>query len=77
MPMSYGNEYKPRTIGYLREGHRLEQTYRVFKVSISTIRYWENQYDSAEGFAKKPLNRKLKKIDQKKLQAYVAEHPDA
>jgi len=75
--MSYGVDYKQRTIEYRREGHTLEQTHQVFKVSISTIRYWEKQYDSAEGFVKKPLNRKFKKIDPEKLHMYVAQHPDA
>ncbi len=35
--MSYPEEYRKRTIEYRQEGHTLEETKEVFKVSISTI----------------------------------------
>ena len=75
--MSYSTDYKHRTIEYRKEGNTLESTHQVFKVSISTIRKWEKQYDSEGGFKKKPLNRSFKKIDPEKLKAYLRQHPDA
>ena len=75
--MSYSVDYKRRTIEYRREGNTLEKTHHTFKVSISTIRKWEKQYDSAEGFVSKPRKRSFKKIDPKKLVEYVTQHPDS
>jgi len=75
--MSYGKDYKKSTIEYRREGNTLENTHRTFKVSISTIRKWEKQYDSGEGFCNKPRKRNFKKIDPRKLVEYVEQHPDA
>lgn len=75
--MSYGADYKKRTIEYRKEGNTLESTRKVFKVAVSTIRKWEKQYESEEGFAKKPLNRGFKKIDPQKLAEHVEQQPDA
>jgi len=41
--MSYPVKYRERIIEYQKEGHTLEETSRVFKAVISTIRKWENQ----------------------------------
>ncbi len=75
--MSYPEEYRKRTIEYRREGHTLEETKEVFKVSISTIRAWENQLREEGNLKAKKPNRSFKKIDPEKLKAYVKEHPDA
>ena len=39
--MSYDEKYRKRTLEYRQEGHTLEQTSKVFKVAIITIRKWE------------------------------------
>ena len=39
--MSYSEDYWKRTIEYREEGSTLEETYKVFKVSICAIRTWE------------------------------------
>lgn len=75
--MSYPVEYRERTIEYRKEGHTLEETHRVFKVSISSIRKWEKQKEEKGHLEKKPLNRSFKKIDPEKLKKFVEEHPDA
>ncbi len=75
--MSYPEEYRKRTIEYRQEGHTLEETKEVFKVSISTIRAWENQMRKEGNWKAKRPNRSFKKIDPEKLKAYVKEHPDA
>ncbi len=75
--MSYPEEYRKRTIEYRQEGHTLEETKEVFKVSISTIRTWENQMRKKGNLKAKRPNRSFKKIDPEKLKAYVKEHPDA
>lgn len=75
--MSYSEDYRKRTIEYREEGHTLEETHRVFKVSISSIRTWEKQWKEKGTLAPAPVVRGYKKIDPEKLKAYVQVHPDA
>jgi len=75
--MSYSKKYRERTIEYRQDGHTLEETHQIFKVSIATIRKWEKQWKETGDFGKKELHRGFRKIDPEKLKAYVAEHPDA
>jgi Transposase. len=75
--MSYDKKYRQRTIEYRQEGHTLEETSRVFKVSVSTILNWAKLCQETGGYDKRPLNRSYKKIDPVRLASYVAEHPDA
>jgi len=75
--MSYDKRYRQRTIEYRQEGHTLEETSRVFKVSISTILDWTKLHQETGGYEKRPLNRSFKKIDPVRLESYIAEHPDA
>lgn len=75
--MSYPEKYRNRTIEYRQEGHTLEETKEVFKVSIATIRKWEKMLKEEGTLAKKPVVRPFKKIDPEKLSAYVQAHPDA
>lgn len=75
--MSYPVKYRERTIEYRREGHTLEETSKVFKVAISTIRSWEKQWNEEGNLTPKPVKRTFKKIDPDRLKAYLLEHPDA
>ena len=75
--MSYPKEYRERTIEYRQDGHTLEETHRIFKVSKSTIQKWEKQLKETGDLGKKELHRGFRKIDPEKLKTYVAEHPDA
>lgn len=75
--MSYSRDYRKRTIEYREEGHTLEETHEVFRVSISAIRRWEKQWKEKGTLAPAPLVRGYKKINPEKLKKYVREHPDA
>ena len=75
--MSYSKDYRKRTIEYREEGHTLEETHRVFKVAISTIRTWEKQWKEKGTLIPGPVVRGYKKIEPEKLKTYVQEHPDA
>ena len=75
--MSYSEDYRKRTIEYREEGHTLEETHGVFKVSISTIRAWEKQWKEKGTLAPAPVVRGYKKIEPQRLKTYVLEHPDA
>ena len=75
--MSYSEDYRKRTIEYRVEGHTLDETHEVFKVSISTIRAWEKQWNEKGTLAPAPVVRGYKKIEPQRLKTYVQEHPDA
>ena len=75
--MSYSEDYRKRTIEYREEGHTLEETHKVFKVSISTIRTWEKQWKEKGTLTPAPVVRGYKKIEPEKLRAYVRAYPDA
>lgn len=75
--MSYSEDYRKRTIEYRGEGHTLEETHKIFKVSISTIRKWEKQWKEKGTLSPAPVVRKYKKIEPERLKTYVQEHPDA
>jgi len=38
--MAYDEKYRIRTVEYRKEGHTVEQTAKVFKVSESTVKTW-------------------------------------
>ncbi len=75
--MSYPVKYRERALEYRREGHTLEETSRVFKAAVSTIRKWEKQLKETGDLTPKVPRRSFKKIDPSKLRAYAARHPDA
>jgi len=75
--MSYPVKYRERTIEYRQEGHTLEETSKIFKVAISTIREWERRLKEKGDLEPDTPERTFKKIDPEKLKAYLAEHPDA
>lgn len=75
--MSYPVKYRERVIEYRQEGHTLEETSKVFKAAISTIRKWENQLKETGNLTPKVPERSFKKIDPSKLKEYVTQHPDA
>lgn len=51
--MSYSKKYRERTIEYGQDGHTLEETHQIFKVSIATIRKWEKQWKETGDLGKK------------------------
>ena len=75
--MSYPEKYRMRTLEYRLEGHTLDQTHKVFKVAVVTIRKWEKKLREEGTLAKRPVRRPFKKIDPDKLKEYVRAHPDA
>ncbi len=74
--MSYETLFRKRTLRYLKEGHGMAETARLFGISVSSIKKWKKMEEA--GSLQDPVrNRKFKKIDPAKLEAYVIENPDA
>ena len=74
--MSYDEKYRKRTLEYRQEGHTLEQTSKVFKVAIITIRKWEKQLREEGNLKKHAVKRPFRKIDPDKLREHIKFHPD-
>ena len=74
--MSYDEKYRKRTLEYRQEGHTLEQTSKVFKVAIITIRKWEKQLREEGNLKKHAVKRPFRKIDPDKLREHIKSHPD-
>ena len=77
--MAYDKKYRTRVVEYIFEGHTQEETAKVFKVGTTSIKRWIAAYEAtgSTGGGYTPSNRKPKKIDPEKLEAYMNEHPDA
>ena len=75
--MSYPEKYRIRTLEYRREGHTLEETSKVFKVAVVTIREWEKQLKEEGNLRQHTGIRPFKKIDPKKLRDFIKARPDA
>jgi len=75
--MAYSKDLRMKVIGYLEAGHTQRQARDTFRISLSAINKWSQQYHKTGEVEKKPLNRGFKKLDPEKLKAYVKEHPDA
>jgi transposase len=75
--MAYDEKYRIRAVEYRKEGHTIEQTAKVFKISTTTVKDWTKKYDDTGEIKDKPLKRTFKKIDPVKLESYMEEHPDA
>jgi transposase len=76
--MSYDIKYRKRTIEYREEGHTIEQTCQVFKISPTTLKRWVKKYrETGDLKDSLPAKRKPRKIDPEKLKTYLAAHPDA
>ena len=75
--MAYDEKYRIRTVEYRKEGHTVEQTAQVFKVSESTVKTWTKKYNKTGEIKDNPAKRTFKKIDPVKLEKYMDKHPDA
>ena len=74
--MSYDEKYRKRTLEYRQEGHTLEQTSKLFKVAIITIRKWEKQLREEGNLKKHAVKRPFRKIDPDKLREHIKSNPD-
>ena len=75
--MSYDVKFRKSALAYWADGHTKEQTGAVFGVGTSTLQTWKSQLNQTGKLEPKVRETPWRKIDPKKLRAYVAEHPDA
>ena len=75
--MAYSIDYRRRVIEFLEEGHSQEETSIIFKVGTTTIKNWLSLLSETGSLEKRPLDRKPRKFDTEKLNAYNEANPDA
>jgi len=63
-------------IAYLNKGHTEEDAQRELGVSKSSMTNWRRKLRETGSLENKELQRKPRKLDNDKLKAYIAEHPD-
>lgn len=77
--MAYDNKYRTRVVEYVLEGHTQKEAASVFKIGTTSIKRWIAAYKETgcAGGGYQVNNRKPKRIDPDRLEAYMNEHPDA
>ena len=73
--MSYDIKLREQALKY-RETHTEKETSEVFGISVSVIKDWQKLQREKGSLAKKPLERKWRKIDPAKLKSDVEAHPE-
>jgi transposase len=75
--MAYSIDARELVMRYRDNGHTLEETYREFGISKSTIGDWEKLRAETGNLGKKELNREPRVYPSEELEAYVEKNPDA
>ena len=73
----YSKDLRERALKYLLEGHTYAETMEVFNIGRTALWRWKNMLEKQGNLDNKPRGEYFKKIDPKKLSAYLEEHPDA
>jgi len=75
--MAYSTDLRKKVMEYLGKGHSQRDAKKVFGVGLSAINRWHQQYQATGSLNTNYPRSRKRKLDMKKLQAYVNEHPDA
>ena len=78
MPMTrYSKDLRERAIKYLLSGHSYRETAKTFNVGTPALGRWKKMLEEQGDFQDKPCRKFFRKIDPKKFEEYIGEHPDA
>ena len=75
--MRYDKIFRERALKYWAAGHTKAETAVVFKVGTSTLQTWKSQLNETGTLEPKKRRETWRKIDPKKFNAYLEQHPDA
>ena len=79
MTNGYSNDFRESVLVYYDKDHTQIETCEVFGISRSTLNVWlklRRETGSAH-LRPRPKQRRTRKIDEKRLKAYLQAHPDA
>jgi len=74
--MYYDKKFREIVLKRIDEGQSQEETRNLFGLGKNTITNWKKLREETGNLEKRELERSFRKIDPKKLQADVDEHPD-
>ena len=75
--MKYDIELRRRALAYWADGHSKKETAEVFQVDPSTLYRWKSRLNETGDLLPQKRKNTFKKIDPKKLKAYIEQNPDA
>jgi transposase len=75
--MAYEKKFRESVMEFISKGHTIVEASETFGIGTTTVKEWKKLQKETESLEKRPLKRSYKKIDPKKLSAYVSENPDA
>lgn len=74
---SYDIRFRKKTIEYLEKGHTYRETGKVFSISPNTVMVWVKKLKKTGSLQDKKAAVTARKIDQRRLEEYLLEHPEA
>ena len=74
---SYDIKLRKKTIEYLKKGHTYRETGKVFGISPNTLTAWVKKLKETGSLHDKKATVTTRKIDQRRLEEYLLEYPDA
>ena len=75
--MSYSTELREKALAALQKGYSKKQVNEMFGLGINTLKSWEKLEKETGSLKKRPLDRKLSKIDRDELRSYCKQNPMA
>ena len=75
--MAYDKKLRETVLNYIGKGHTIREAHEVYEVGTTTIKEWKKLKRETGKLEKRPLNRKSRKVDPVKLEAYINAHPDS
>lgn len=75
--MAYSEDMRKRALELIASGKSVAEISRLLNVSVSSLIRWQHRQKEGRLGAWYPKTRGSYKVDEEKLKAYVAEHPDA
>jgi len=75
--MAYSEDLRSRVIEFIKEGKTQEETSKIFKVGVTTIKRWKSLLTETGSLEKRPLEGTARKFESEKLNTYIEENPNA
>ena len=75
--MSHSSDLRVRVLGYIEAGGLIKTACDTFQVSRSSIQRWRSLKEKTGDLQPAQRERTAYKVDDIKLRAFIADHPDA
>jgi transposase len=73
---AYSVDLRIKVLAFFESGHTAKETMKIFSIGRTTLYDWIKRKKSNNLEAKKHHDYPIRKVDPKKLKAYVEKHPD-